>query len=140
MLVGLLVALFFVNNEPAVAENSQSTETTIRATVVSIELPVPQQESIDASEDFLEPGKCWVVRVRVDACLPGGFVIEDQTLNLLVHSPSESLGVSQKGQVVDVRLERSTTPIEFRAAPGRSGDLSQLPDIQNRRFKILTLP
>jgi hypothetical protein len=143
--VGVFIVIMYstvhwaLNRSGDSSEVSANSETTIQATVLSIEI-ADARMSIDASEDSLEAGRCWVVKVSVNRRVPGDKVVEDQTLNLLVHSPSEALGVSRKGQVCKVRLIPDSHPVEFLFSPGRSQDSIELPDTSHRRFAILTTP
>jgi hypothetical protein len=116
-----------------------NSETTIQATVLSIDV-ADARLPIDASEDILEPGRCWLVKVAVKGRFPGLDFARDQSLNLLVHSPSATLGVSGKGEVCTVRLRPTLTPTEFLNGPGRSIVPAEIPDTTHRRFSILTIP
>jgi hypothetical protein len=120
---------------PALANS----ETTIQATVLSIDV-ADARSPIDASEDILESGRCWLVKVAVKGRVPGLDFAPDQSLNLLVHSPSATLGVSGKGEVCTVRLRPTSTPAEFLGGPGRFGAAAEVPDTTHRRFSILTIP
>jgi hypothetical protein len=147
ILLGGIVAVIFVllligylysgkANPPVAVANSS--EVAVIATVLSIDLPNPR-DLIDASEDYLEIGKCWVVKVAVNRSLRGE--VKSDSLLLLVHSPSQSFGVNKKGQTFELHLAPATGPAEFREMPGRTRDPSEIPDTHNRMFKILgTVP
>jgi hypothetical protein len=111
----------------------------VHASVLSIHLPVPR-ESIDASEDAIEAGRCWVVKALVKQPVGGTVPLEGSVLNLLVHSPSLALGVSRVGQEFDVRLVPVSGPSDFLASDRRPLDASLLPETRHRSFSILTGP
>jgi hypothetical protein len=137
-----LVAILVVNG-PArpvpVRPVLASSETTILATVLSIHTPDPQ-EPIDASRDSVDASKSWVVKAAVNRRLEGGDFVSDKTLTLLVQSPAQDLGVRRIGQTFEMRLQRSSKPVNFLVSPGHSVDPSELPATQHRRFSIVPFP
>ena len=94
---------------------------------------IPEADDVvDAMGYGVDVVKCWVVKFTPITPVRGNFA--ESSLNVLVHSPSQDLGVRRIGQTVTLRLNRSHGPVTVLVPPGRS--TARFPDISKVRYRV----
>jgi hypothetical protein len=106
----------------------------IEGVVAKVWIPQANDE-VDAM-DSVDVAKCWLVKLTSITIVKGNF--PESSINILVHSPSQDLGVRRIGQTVTLELDRSIGPVTVLVPPGRTTD--GFPDISKVKYRLAGFP